>query len=96
MHAVSGTTRSVPSATLDNKSPTTCYPGVDTSHCPRCAPGYYCDGLKCVLKSECPCMIENGILRVSRKLMVKFHVEYDWQKIKARISVRKMWKFNNG
>ncbi|BFZ02512.1 hypothetical protein BsWGS_05551 [Bradybaena similaris] len=60
---VSGTPRTVAPATLDSKSPMTCYPGVDTSHCPRCAPGYYCDGLKCVLKSECPCMIENGILR---------------------------------
>ncbi|CAG5117515.1 unnamed protein product [Candidula unifasciata] len=60
---VSGIPRSGGTVRSDIQPSKLCYPEVDASHCPRCAEGYYCDGFKCVLRSECPCKIDNKILR---------------------------------
>ncbi|RUS78725.1 hypothetical protein EGW08_013512, partial [Elysia chlorotica] len=43
----------------------TCYAGMDTSGCPRkgCAKGLFCNGQKCVPKTECPCVTEDKLLK---------------------------------
>ncbi|XP_021374153.1 mucin-5AC-like [Mizuhopecten yessoensis] len=42
-----------------------CFEGIDTSRCPvnGCAPGLVCDGMTCVRKSECTCLIEGKLVR---------------------------------
>ena len=43
-----------------------CYPGMDTTSCPvSCPSGQYCDGARCVPRSECPCSLDNKVIRVS-------------------------------
>ncbi|XP_048245056.1 mucin-19-like isoform X7 [Haliotis rufescens] len=41
-----------------------CYTGMDLSQCPKegCSNGYYCDGVQCVKKAECPCMIDGQVV----------------------------------
>lgn len=43
-----------------------CFEGMDISACPKegCPDGLYCDGLQCVRKNECPCMVDGKIVRV--------------------------------
>ena len=43
-----------------------CFEGMDMSACPKagCSDGFYCNGLQCVRKNECPCMVEGKIVRV--------------------------------
>lgn len=45
---------------------TPCFEGMDVSACPKegCEDGFYCDGLKCVRKGECPCMVDGKVIRV--------------------------------
>ncbi|GFN75367.1 mucin 5ac, oligomeric mucus/gel-forming [Plakobranchus ocellatus] len=47
------------------KVPNICYQGMDTSRCPKagCAKGLYCNGQKCVPKTECPCLSEETIVK---------------------------------
>ena len=43
-----------------------CYPGMDITSCPvSCPSGQYCDGARCVPRSECPCSLDNKVIRVS-------------------------------
>ncbi|XP_046550875.1 hemocytin-like [Haliotis rubra] len=41
-----------------------CYTGMDLSQCPKegCSSGFFCDGVKCVRKAECPCMIDGQVV----------------------------------
>lgn len=49
-----------------------CYEDMDTSNCPAsCPTGLYCDGQKCVKKSECTCKIEGKIVRVGNSNISK-------------------------
>ncbi|KAK3733738.1 hypothetical protein RRG08_026853 [Elysia crispata] len=43
----------------------TCYADMDTSGCPKagCAKGLFCNGQKCVPKTECPCNAETKVLK---------------------------------
>ncbi|KAK7109139.1 mucin-5B-like [Littorina saxatilis] len=41
-----------------------CYPSVDRTSCPAsCPAGQYCDGARCVPRSECPCLLDNKVIR---------------------------------
>ncbi|KAK3108253.1 hypothetical protein FSP39_004202 [Pinctada imbricata] len=40
-----------------------CYPGLDTSRCPTCPDGQFCDGLKCVSKDQCTCIYNGKAMR---------------------------------
>jgi len=40
-----------------------CYPNMDSSHCPHCAHGLFCDGHRCVPKNECPCSVDDNVIR---------------------------------
>lgn len=42
-----------------------CFEGLDTSQCPNCTGGLYCDGLHCVKKADCTCQYKNKIIMVS-------------------------------
>ncbi|XP_041367296.1 uncharacterized protein LOC121381939 [Gigantopelta aegis] len=41
-----------------------CFTGMDVSACPHdgCPVGQFCDGLKCVQKAECPCLVNNKVV----------------------------------
>ncbi|XP_067650638.1 mucin-5AC-like [Haliotis asinina] len=41
-----------------------CYTGMDLSQCPKegCSSGFFCDGVRCVRKAECPCMIDGQVV----------------------------------
>ncbi|XP_052248669.1 mucin-5AC-like isoform X9 [Dreissena polymorpha] len=41
-----------------------CFEGLDLSACPKdgCADGLYCDGVNCVRKDRCPCLIDGKIV----------------------------------
>lgn len=41
-----------------------CFEGLDTSQCPNCTGGLYCDGLHCVKKADCTCQYKNKIIMV--------------------------------
>lgn len=41
-----------------------CFEGLDTSHCPNCSAGLYCDGMQCVRKADCTCQYKNKIIGV--------------------------------
>lgn len=45
-----------------------CFEGLDTSQCPNCTGGLYCDGLHCVKKADCTCQYKNKIIMVSDSL----------------------------
>ncbi|XP_035826998.1 hemocytin isoform X2 [Aplysia californica] len=42
-----------------------CFSGMDSTHCPHmgCANGLYCNGVKCVPRNECPCMVDDTVIR---------------------------------
>lgn len=48
-----------------------CFEGLDTSQCPNCTGGLYCDGLHCVKKADCTCQYKNKIIMV-RNLSLSF------------------------
>ena len=43
-----------------------CFEGMDMSACPKtgCATGFYCNGIQCVRKNECPCMVDGKVVQV--------------------------------
>ncbi|KAL3831915.1 hypothetical protein ACJMK2_023609 [Sinanodonta woodiana] len=51
-------------AVITGKSVLPCVDGMDTSACPASCPlGQYCDGVKCVHRSECTCLIDGKVMR---------------------------------
>ncbi|KAK3611486.1 hypothetical protein CHS0354_039099 [Potamilus streckersoni] len=49
---------------LTGKSVLPCVDGMDISVCPAsCPDGQYCDGVKCVHRSECTCLIDGKVIR---------------------------------
>lgn len=50
-----------------------CFEGLDTSQCPNCTGGLYCDGLHCVKKADCTCQYKNKIIMV-RNLSLSLHL----------------------
>ncbi|XP_061179555.1 hemocytin-like [Saccostrea echinata] len=42
-----------------------CFEGLDTSQCPNCSAGLYCDGMRCVKKADCTCQYNNKIIMKS-------------------------------
>lgn len=44
-----------------------CFEGMDTSSCPKdgCSDGFYCNGMQCVRKGECPCLVDGKIVKVT-------------------------------
>ncbi|KAK3611484.1 hypothetical protein CHS0354_039096 [Potamilus streckersoni] len=49
---------------ITGKSVLPCVDGMDTSACPAsCPEGQYCDGVKCVHRSECTCLIDGKVIR---------------------------------
>lgn len=59
------TTRPVTGTIVSKVLP--CFEGMDTSACPKegCNDGFYCNGVKCVRKSECSCLVEGKVVKVS-------------------------------
>lgn len=46
--------------------PLMCYSGLNSNGCPRyCAEGQYCNGTACVMKKDCPCSVDNKVVKVS-------------------------------
>lgn len=45
-----------------------CFEGMDMSACPKegCSQGFYCNGIQCVRKNECPCMVEGKVVQVCK------------------------------
>ena len=70
-------TTATPQAQLQTTGPVTgyrnvlpCFEGMDMSACPKtCSQGFYCNGIQCVRKNECPCMVDGKIVRVSSTLL---------------------------
>ena len=63
---VSNAPTAIPTAQPNAHPVPACYPGMDTTSCPvSCPSGQYCDGARCVPRSECPCSLDNKVIRVS-------------------------------
>ncbi|XP_076461744.1 uncharacterized protein LOC143294198 [Babylonia areolata] len=64
LHCLSQVPTATPTAQPQGQPVPACYPGMDRRGCPvSCPPGQLCDGVKCVPRSECPCSLDNTVVR---------------------------------